>query len=54
MFQQAAEQRIDRVGGCHVWNVASLLAHPLSLRFKHKGLVMDIKPLAKLPLSLSS
>jgi len=29
MFQQTAEQRIDRVGGSHVRNVASLLVQAL-------------------------
>jgi len=35
-------------------DAAYLLAQALSLRFKHKSFGMDIKPLAKLPLSLSS
>jgi hypothetical protein len=33
---------------------ATLLGQDLSLRFKHKSFVMDIKPLAKLPLCLFS
>jgi hypothetical protein len=52
--QREIERASDQLPIAYLHIRYGLSAQPLSLRFKHESFGLDIKPLAKLPLPLSS